>query len=252
MSKFLRSIITYQTAAAFILGVPLGFLAERGLRQLTKKPNPVGYNFKLWSPDTQQWKTQVRQQVRRSTQFDGISLFMGDSLTFGMAVSNLPFKAENFGINGDTVVGLAARVPRYSYKGVDRIYLQIGVNDWQRDRWHSYEADYRKVLAALPAGVPLVLQSLTPTGVDAPNWFNTGLHTASLKAENERLRLLCAARRNCSFIDLATPLSGADGHLLPAYDSGDGIHLTSCGYEAWRAVLNGTAPPACGRTNAGK
>ena len=66
-----------------------------------------------WGPDTMYWQAEVLQQSRRSQQIEGVAVFLGDSITVGLATSRVTAHSENFGINGDSIDGLLLRVPQY-------------------------------------------------------------------------------------------------------------------------------------------
>lgn len=73
---------------------------------------------------------------------------------------------------------------------------------------------------ALAAGVPVLVMSSQPR-----NLSDTKL--AQLRAIDERM----AAGVGGCFVDVRTPLSGADGRLPFSFDSGDGVHPNEAGHR---------------------
>lgn len=54
---------------------------------------------------------------------------------------------------------------------------------------------------------------------------------------NRLLKAICAADPRLVYIDVATPMLGADGRPRPAIFAGDGLHLNPAGYALWTAAV---------------
>ena len=54
---------------------------------------------------------------------------------------------------------------------------------------------------------------------------------------NLTMRTYCASTLECTFIDVATPLLGPTGQLVPAYYASDRVHLSPAGYAVWTGVV---------------
>lgn len=186
-----------------------------------------------WSSDTLQWQAQVAQQALRSQRIGGGVIFLGDSLTVGLTTSNIAPRSENFGIGGDTIDGLIKRLPRYDLSNANAIVVQIGINNWRADRLTNIGMKYRHMLGLLPPGIPITVVSLAPVNARTNLSFADARFPAAWLAANLAIAQACAARTQCLFVDISKMLSDRNGVLRPRYDSGDGLHLSSVGYDLW-------------------
>ena len=91
-------------------------------------------------------------------------------------------------------------------------------------------ADDSKLRARLPT-VRLFVLSLKPSGARWSKW-------PAMQATNAKLAAACRRPGSrMTFVDVASPLLGADGLPRPAMYLEDHLHLAAPGYDAWRAVL---------------
>jgi lysophospholipase L1-like esterase len=153
------------------------------------------------------FQAEVLQQSRRSEQMEKTVVFFGDSLTVGLATSNISQKSENFGIDGDTIDGLLFRIPRYHLEGARTIVVEIGINNWKHDGFRNFENKYRQLLRELPPSVPVIATAIFPVNVDPkdhPEWAHA---PAAIRKANEEIAEACKQFANCRFLDL-TPLLG--------------------------------------------
>lgn len=111
-----------------------------------------------------------------------------------------------------------------------------GISRWSRDG-DAFLRAYRALIDGIRALSPhtrILLQSVYPVGENS--CFS--LPVAELNDEichlNTLISQLAKEYENTSYVHTASLLSDADGTLLRAYDSGDGIHLTN---EAYQVVL---------------
>lgn len=95
--------------------------------------------------------------------------------------------------------------------------------------------DFTDFATSLHAALPecrLIFLSIKPSGSRWNLW-------AQARAANERIRTLCEAvgEPRLRYVDVATPLLGADGQPMASLFADDRLHLNNAGYEVWRAVL---------------
>ncbi len=224
-----RRIVLIAGAAGFI--VLLAGAAAFHLRHYVSFGPP-------WGPSSVEWQTEVLQQSRRSEQFAGATVFLGDSQMVGLATSNLAPKPENFGIAGDTIDGLLLRLPRYRLTGARLIVVEIGVNNYVTDGFSGFSPKYRRALGMLPRHTPVISVGIFPVkrGVTTRLGLPVGM-TQAIRQANREIADACRQYPNCRFLDVSAALSDADGYLQTRYDSGDGLHLSTAGYAVWEKAL---------------
>lgn len=59
----------------------------------------------------------------------------------------------------------------------------------------------------------------------------------AMRRANEIVRAYCDATPGAEFLDIATPMLGADGTPDPTLFLGDGLHLNAKGYALWTSVV---------------
>lgn len=159
--------------------------------------------------------------------------FIGDS-----QIARFPEapSAGNYGISGDTIDGLLMRAPGLDLSRAKSIVIEIGVNNWHRDRMAGFEAKYRRLLASLPRAATVIATAILPVSDDAKRYFPLPAFRASISGANRAIQAACAARPGCRFLDLASALAGPSGALRAEYTT-DGLHLTPAAYAVWSAKL---------------
>ena len=182
-----------------------------------------------------QYERQVVWQASRSHQLDGQTIFIGDSLTAGLATSELAEKSENFGIPGDMIERLSSRLDRYDLSDANTIVLQIGINDWPNNRMANFGENYRLLVAKFPKYTRLIAVSLTPSNPDRAPQHAANYNFEMLRT-NQFIERFCASMPNYQYLDLAAMLTDQHGSLRPAFDYGDGVHLSHAGYDVWREL----------------
>jgi lysophospholipase L1-like esterase len=176
--------------------------------------------------------------VLRVTQFgvmpplNGGVAFVGDSLTDWMRWNELfpDVKSRNFGIAGDTTVGLKARINQVVAAKPATVILQIGTNDVEFGKLTTDQivANIDDTIAALQAGLPgakIVVESLLPRQPQYDDKVRAV--NAALKAATDKRVLV--------FLDLY-PHFVANGRLDPAVTPDD-LHLSGQGYLRWRDLI---------------
>ncbi len=161
-------------------------------------------------------------------------IFLGDSQTEQAEWQELFPETTpilNRGISGDFVQGVLNRLPEVLRHKPGKIFLLIGVNDliFGTDVT-QIESVYRQIVAKIRAESPnteLYLLSVLPVNNDTRR---SGTSNTRIQTLNNRI-IDIAHTYALPFIDIATPLKDADGHLSALY-SEDGLHLNGLGYQA--------------------
>lgn len=81
-----------------------------------------------------------------------ILYFLGDSITQSLNVNSVTDRGVNYGIGGDTSLGLLNRLEYYnSLKKADKILVAIGINDFIFNRTSKeIIGNYAKIFELLP------------------------------------------------------------------------------------------------------
>jgi len=176
--------------------------------------------------------------VLRVTQFgvmpplNGGVAFVGDSLTDWMRWNELfpDLKSRNFGIAGDTTVGLQHRVSQVIAARPAKIILQIGTNDIEFGKLtpEGIVANIDDCVAQLQTGLPgvkIYVESLLPRQPQ---------YDEKVRAVNALLKG-AVERRGLLYIDLYSRFV-AGGRLDPKLTPDD-LHLSGEGYLRWRDII---------------
>jgi lysophospholipase L1-like esterase len=181
-------------------------------------------------------------------------VFLGDSITAALPVpAVVGGDGVNFGIDGDTTVGLLWRIPQYANLNTARaIVVSIGVNDMSRFGDDRIAANYRSILESLPSSVPVIVSGILPLREEAGKRSNISYlsgHAASnvrIKEFNRKLDALCRDFPNATMLDAHDAMADETGDLRQEYTS-DGVHLTPEGYDAWVRALKSKLSEIPGR-----
>ena len=169
------------------------------------------------------------------------SIFIGDSLTVGL--NNIGGLTDD----GATVIAeTSAGLDRIRelvenssdsvWEGKDRVYLLAGTNSstLQPD---VFKEKYNDILKAIrkkaPTGITIILTSMPPV-VDnrAHNTSNSWIN------KNNAVIQEIAQTNGYKILDIWSQLQDK-GALKDTYDSGDGLHLSSAGYQVWYNLVRG-------------
>jgi lysophospholipase L1-like esterase len=158
-------------------------------------------------------------------------IFLGDSITQGLAVAAVAPYATNFGIGGATTAELLDAMPSYkSLNRVDTVVLEIGINDLIQNRKEGLHERYRKIAASLPLKTTLIWSAVMPTGIKHIN------PTVIVEA-NRMIKTLCETRDNCIFVDTWSFLADESGQPIPKNFLADATHLSPSGYRLWISAI---------------
>ncbi len=162
--------------------------------------------------------------------------FVGDSLIQGLHTDAVASPSVNYGIAGDTTVGVLARVPVYrSLRRAAVIVMAVGVNDIKFRANDEIVLNYRRILQTLEPSVPLVMAAVLP--VDESVLPSQIASNDRIRDLNVSLSALCRARARCLFADAGAKLVDARGNLSAVLHDWDGLHLNNAGNRIWAEVL---------------
>lgn len=202
---------------AGLAGVLIGALAGVTSQTINRTPY-IG-------PESMSYGIQSLRYATKSQMIDGAVVFIGDSQTVALPTSRFPGPTENFGIGSDTVVGALSRTRQYRLEKARAVVLQIGGNDLPTKDLVTFAHNYRALLDAIPAHVPIVAVAAFP----GPE--------RGVPEINQIIRQGCATRSKCHFLSINNRLSDKDGNIRREFVTDDGIHLSSAGYAVWIAEM---------------
>jgi len=159
--------------------------------------------------------------------------FVGDSITEGGDWAALfpGVTTRNYGIGGDTTVGLDNRLAQVVAARPAKLFLLIGTNDLNNDHRPAAQiiANTERLADRIAHELPrtrLYIQSVLPR--EARN-------AEGVREINAGLRRITTAR-NLTYVDIYTPFV-VEGGLLDPSVTEDELHLNGAGYARWRDVI---------------
>jgi len=162
-------------------------------------------------------------------------LFIGDSLTQGLAVTAVYPKSVNLGIGQDTTVGVLKRIPFYhSIPRSKMIIIAIGVNDLKRRDNDEIVNNFLKIINLIPNNIPILLSAIFP--VDEIASGRVGINDR-IRRLNGSLNTICRSSQRLHFLDISKLVTDANGNLSVDYHIGDGVHLNGMGNSIWISQL---------------
>jgi hypothetical protein len=157
---------------------------------------------------------------------EGASIFIGDSITQGLATAAVSPFPVNYGIGSATTTELLENIPKYqSLKRASVIFLMIGINDIGQNNPEALATRLVAIDAALPNNVPLVWSGIMPA-------YRNNVDPTSITSANRVIRDLCAARVGCTYVDTQKLFSAGGPKLFR-----DGVHPNNDGYAIWIDAL---------------
>ena len=157
------------------------------------------------------------------------SLFIGDSLMQGLAVSSVIEKSANFGIGNDTTGGVIQRLTTLkSITNAKFVILAIGINDFRYRNTEEIIVNYNVILEILSSTRHVVISAILP--VD--EFVFQGVDNAKIQQLNIALEVLSRDYPNTSFLNVSDKLTVLD-NLSAKYHVGDGVHLNNAGNALW-------------------
>ncbi len=162
----------------------------------------------------------------------GTVVFIGDSITQGLAVSAVTPLSVNYGIGNDTTVGVLNRIGDYhSLNSAKAVVLAVGINDLKRRDPAEILKNYNTILTKIPRGVEVVICAVKP--VDWRVRQASGRTLQRIDLVNAGLKRLSDRWPNTQFLTVNDKLADAEGNLVREYHIGDGVHLSAAGYDVW-------------------
>jgi len=162
---------------------------------------------------------------------DNSVIFIGDSLTQGLAVSAIYPQSVNFGIGYDTTKGVLNRIPQYNaISRAKAVVIAIGFNDLN---WRSNAEiiqNYLKIIDAIPDNTKIIFNTILPVNEKRRN--RIGLN-ARINEINNKLQKICQNNPKVHFLNMTNLLINTDKNLANKYHIGDGVHLSRLGNAVW-------------------
>lgn len=211
------------------LCLPLLFLAHQAAPTPTK-PSP----FARWESAI----AAIEKRDKKNPPPDGAVIFCGSSsiVRWKLDQSFPDRKVVNHGFGGSMVADSTHFAPRLIHPfRPSAIVFYAGDNDLARGRTPEQVADdfrgfVRVVRGKLP-DVPIFFLAVKPS---PQRWR---LVEQGRKA-NDLVKADCGKGKALMFIDVATPLLGADGMPRKELYASDGLHLSPEGYAVWTKVVS--------------
>ena len=197
----------------------------------------VKLGFEIESPElTHLYHTMVslHRRIDRNIPNNSV-IFIGDSITQGLAVSAVAPFSVNYGIGNDTTFGVLKRLHVYrSIPYSKALILAIGVNDINRRNNEDIISNYREIIDAIPVKTPVLISAILPVNEKARKQPGFNGRIFSL---NRELEILSDKSKNLHFLDISSQLIDTSSNLSALYHIGDGIHLNEAGYRVWISNL---------------
>lgn len=163
-------------------------------------------------------------------------MLIGDSITQGLEAQRLDANAINYGIDGDTTLGVRQRLSLYSpvLNQARAVVLAIGVNDLRFRSNQELLTNYWAILATLPP-VPVLVSSILPVAEGAMGrLYSLRGYNQRIQAINQALNQGLTDQAGRRFVDHSASLDrDGDGQLDRSFHCGDGLHLSARGYDHW-------------------
>ena len=170
----------------------------------------------------------------------GSVVFIGDSIT-EQGWWDMLFKQRNIvnrGIGGDNTFGILDRLPDILAARPTKIFLMAGINDLSGGQSvDTIVGNIGRMADMIHEAVPecrLYIQSVLPISTKRLAYDYIKGHNPKVAQINVRLAELCAEKAGggCTFVDVASLLSDADGELRTDLTK-DGTHLHPAAYRIW-------------------
>ncbi|TWT54675.1 GDSL-like Lipase/Acylhydrolase [Rubripirellula amarantea] len=186
-----------------------------------------------------------RQMVSFHSRIDphlppGAVVFIGDSITQGLAVTAITPYAVNYGIGHDTTSGVLQRLPIYESLGRSRcLVLAIGVNDLKVRNDREIVDNFQEILSRLEHVPWILISAILPIDEKTSDRMGDNLRIQSI---NRELKNMANINEKCGFVDVGKKLVDQSNGLADPYHTGDGIHLSRKGYAIWIDQLARSLP----------
>jgi lysophospholipase L1-like esterase len=167
---------------------------------------------------------------------DNSVIFIGDSITQGLAVSAVANPSVNYGIGGDTTVGVLKRVQ--SYASLDRasvVVIAVGINDFSYRSNEKIFDNIKSIVKKLPISIPIVISAILP--IDEKIIKEWSGYNSRIVMLNSKVKDFTDKSNRLFFVDIGDALVDNKGNFSDKYHVGDGLHLNSRGNDIWIGAL---------------
>ena len=164
---------------------------------------------------------------------EGSILLIGDSIVESVEPNLVHADAINYGISGDTTVGVLDRLRLYRFDRARAVLLAIGVNDFSYRDTPEILANIRRILEMIPSDMPVILSTVLPVVTEARPDF--GSLNERIDRLNGGLRLIAGERSNVTIWNNVYMYRGSGAN--PKLFAEDGVHLNSEGIVIWSTDL---------------
>jgi lysophospholipase L1-like esterase len=159
---------------------------------------------------------------------ESLNIFIGDSFIQGLAVNSVNSHSVNYGIGGDTTLGVLQRLKSYrSLINSKRVVLAIGHNDINTGVSNSAD-NLRMIFDYIPSNVQVIVCSVFLTD---DHVFN-GISNSEITELNSKIRKLVDLYPNVTYLD-GNEWAVTSDRLDSNFHVGDGVHLNKQGNELW-------------------
>jgi len=108
--------------------------------------------------------------------------------------------------------------------------LDIGANDFFKNKRAGLQNRLQWILDALPKGTPLICNGLMPTETD-------GITMQEIQETNAAIKAICEANTHCAYLDTWQLFVDEKGQQDYTLFQSDQVHLNTAGYQRWIAAL---------------
>ncbi len=174
---------------------------------------------------------------------NGSIIFIGDSFIQGLCVSAVAPESVNYGIGGDTTVGVLQRLTSYSsLNQAGIVVVAIGFNDLKFRDNNGILRNYSAIAEQMPHNIPIIFSAVLP--VNEKKHENLHGRNQRIQAINTELKAFTMKSKNLFFVNVGPFLIDVQGNLADEYHDGDGVHLNARGNNIWIIELQKTIKKA--------
>lgn len=223
-----RLFLTYVVSIHLLLAIVL--LKSNFIQKVEYKLGITAYQNEI----TDDFRRMLKYHLRMDGNvLNNSVVFIGDSITQGLAVTAVASPSINYGISCDTSFGVLKRIRKYkSIENASAVVIAIGINDM---KYRSNEKILRNLEAIannVPAHVPVVFSAVLPIDKDVLK-DRHGRSQDRIRDLNSKLKNFTKASGRLFFADASSQLVDREGNLAKQFHEGDGIHLNSRGNAIW-------------------
>ena len=160
-------------------------------------------------------------------------IFIGDSITQGLAVTAVVNPSVNYGIGSDTTVGVMQRLPVYrSIEKATAVVIAIGINDMKYRSNEEILYNFKAIADQIPKNVSIIFSAVLPLDEDVRGEWQ-GRNQNRIRELNAKLKGWSETSDNLFFVNAGPQLIDEKGNLADEFHDGDGVHLNSRGNAIW-------------------